>query len=164
MNSSVDSICKKPSMQKVESIPLIIKHGHLFLIVKEVFRRIYSNEFYYGLRRDVNVNLEAQRPKISIKLRLIQDDDIPTLLNLSERGISSQEFRERLYRIFLVKADFSKCYVAITREGIPCHMHWLMKCDKNKRIQSVFKLGFPILKSNEALFEGAYTKPAYRKN
>lgn len=134
------------------------------MIVKELFRRIYSNEFHYGLRRDVNVDLEVQRPKISIKLRLIQEEDKQTLLNLGEKGISSQEFRDRLYRIFLVKADFSKCYVAITKEGIPCHVHWLMKCDENKKIQSVFKRGFPILKPNEALFEGGYTKPSYRRN
>jgi hypothetical protein len=39
-----------------------------------------------------------------------------------------------------------------------------MKSDENEKIQSVFKGGFPILKPNEILFEGVYTKPAYRKN
>ena len=151
-------------MKKVKSIPLIIKHGRSFLLVKEIFRRLYSNEFHYGLRRDVNVKMEIQRPEIPIQLRLILKDDITILLNLSERGISSQEFRERLYRIFLVQADFSKCYVAITSEGIPCHMHLLIKSDENEKIQSVFKGGFPILKPDEILFEGVYTKPEYRQH
>jgi hypothetical protein len=151
-------------MHKVESIPLIIKHGHPILVVKEISRRLYSNESHYGLRRDVNVDIKIQRPKISIQLRLLQEGDIPTLLNLSERGITFKEFRERLYRIFLVKANFSKCYLAITKEGIPCHMHWLIKSNENEKIQSVFKGGFPILKPNEALFEGVYTIPAYRNN
>ena len=89
-------------MQKFKSIPLIIKNGHSVLLLKEIFRRMYSNEFQYGLRRDLNVEVEVPKPKISIKLRLIQEDDIPTLLNLSEKGISSQEFWERLFRFMQI--------------------------------------------------------------
>jgi RimJ/RimL family protein N-acetyltransferase len=55
-----------------------------------------------------------------------------------------------------------QCYVAIDQNGDPCYAQWLMSSVDNDRIQEYFRGTFPVLASDEALLEGAFTPESYR--
>jgi GNAT superfamily N-acetyltransferase len=61
-----------------------------------------------------------------------------------------------------LESKISKCYVAITTDGRPCHLHWFIGPEENDRLKSHFNSGFPKIADDEMLLEGGYTHPEFR--
>jgi GNAT superfamily N-acetyltransferase len=139
----------------------ILRQGYARIVLHEVKRRFHSEDTYFGLRRDLSVPFQAGPAKISVWIRPARPDDIPQIL-VRDRGMTENDIKDYLRRLYLLKTGISTCYVAVTGKGNPCYMQWLMSPDENSRIQQYFKGGFPPLGPDEMLLEGALTVPAYR--
>jgi RimJ/RimL family protein N-acetyltransferase len=54
------------------------------------------------------------------------------------------------------------CYVAVAPDGKLCYMQWVVTASGNHRLKEVAGNLYPLLQSDEALLEGAFTPEAYR--
>lgn len=114
----------------------------------------------FGLKRDLDVSIEAPQAKIPLSVRPARKADLDRLL--SGTGVTTvaemQELNAR--RSFAEKVD-GGAYVAIDeRNGAPCYVQWLLGPEKNAVIGEMG--GFPMLAEGEALLEDAYTPPSHR--
>lgn len=137
-------------------------NGQINSILKEIRRRLYSDEISYCLSRDLTVPFEAPRAKIPISIRPLQESDIPVLLNMDAGKMTGEAAKVRAQRLLLFKSNIQQCYVAVTEDNSPCYMQWLMGAEENNKIQELFKGGFPLLAPGEMLLEGAFTLEAFR--
>jgi GNAT superfamily N-acetyltransferase len=123
--------------------------------------RIYSDSTSLGLRRDLSQPFVNPTAKIPISVRpLAATDDLSALD--PEPGLPADEALSRLGQRRLVGSGLRVCYVAIAQDGKPCYMQWAIPATENHRVRAVFGNLYPVLGSDEALLEGAYTPTAYR--
>jgi acyl carrier protein/GNAT superfamily N-acetyltransferase len=127
----------------------LLKKGKANIIWKGIRTCLYSNKDTFGLLRDLDIVFESTNAKIDFTIRLFKDNDINTL---------KESYRHER----LVKKNISSCFVAVTKENIPCYRQWLIGSQENIRIKKYFGNLFPKLKENEALMEGAFTHPSFR--
>jgi hypothetical protein len=92
---------------------LILK-GNMGLILKELRRRLYSDDFFYINRRDLTLPFAERDTKLPLTLREIRQDDIPTLLNLDTPGLPCKEIMERICLLRMLKSGLRTCYVAVS--------------------------------------------------
>ncbi|HKP54311.1 MAG TPA: N-acetyltransferase [Chloroflexia bacterium] len=116
----------------------------------------------FGLRRDLHIPFAAPQASIPITVRLLEERDIPSILDIDAPGIGDEEREERKTRLQMLRAGLMTCYVAVTNDDRPCYMQWLIGPEQNDKIQTYFKGIFPGLEPGEALLEGAFTPEAYR--
>ncbi len=140
----------------------ILQHGDFKLLINEIIRRFYSEDTYYGLRRDLYLPFESPPAKIPIAIRPARPSDIPKLLNSHEGFLRRMELKDYVTRISLVKSGIPTCYVAVTGQDEPCYMQWLIGPQENEDLLRHFRGGFPPLGPDEMLLEGAYTPGLYR--
>ena len=76
--------------------------------------------------------------------------------------ITSEGVEERLMRILLLQSKIPTCYVAVTPDGRPCYMQWLIGPSENDQVKKFFVDRFPSLVPDVALLEFALTLEAYR--
>lgn len=138
---------------------LVVK-GHFSVLFNEVRKRVYSKSISYGLQRDLNNDFQAPAAKIEIKIRPLEKEDLPKLLDTN--NASSIDPRIITNQMGIVNANLPTCYVAVTVNNEPCYMQWLIGSDSNKEIKEHFNGVFPTLKEDEALLEGAFSNPSYR--
>lgn len=124
--------------------------------------KVWSTERALGLSRDLAEPFQAPNALIPIAVQPIRPEDVRTLLDVSEAGISVAERRDRTKRMHLLDAGFSSCFVATTEDDQACFIQWLISPDENIRLQRSFNGLFPRLAADEMLFEGAYTPVAFR--
>lgn len=121
--------------------------------------RARSSTVSLGLQRDLDVPFAAPAATIPITVRPATPVEIATMLNVDDHGLTPDELRERRS---LLESGIPQAFVAVTEDGQPCYMQWLMTSSDNDRIQRLFNGSFPRLGDDEALLEGAYTPPAFR--
>lgn len=136
--------------------------GHAALVWKEIRKRMYSTSLSFGLRRDLRAVFQSPKAKIKIAIRPIEQGDFNILM---EDG-AMKDLYPKFYREQKKLADenIPTGYVAVTDEGVPCYMQWLIGPQQNVRIQRLFRGVFPNLSDDEALLEGAFTSRAFRGN
>lgn len=150
------------SLDKLNMIILSLKKAQLSMLLKELRRRFYATEYSYGLKRDLTLPFLAHDAKIPIRIRPLEQTDVPELLDLQDKSSSLATTKERMRRSLFLSAKIPTCYVAVTDSGAPCYMQWLIGSEHNDELQSYFDHAFPKLKKNEMLLEFAYTKEAFR--
>lgn len=122
----------------------------------------YCYSWRFGLRRSLHEQFEPPRAKIPLHVRPFAPGDEEALFGHRRTGTDPADEVEIRYRLEHLAADIPTPYVAVDETtGTPCYMQWLMGADQNEKIQAK-SWGFPVLARNEALFENAYTPPAYR--
>jgi GNAT superfamily N-acetyltransferase len=62
----------------------------------------------------------------------------------------------------MLASELKTCYVAVTADGHPCFIQWLIGPEENAKVARHFKGVFPWLAADEALLEGGFTLEAYR--
>ena len=129
---------------------------------KEFKRRLYSDESFLGLKYDLTQELDILGPKIPLSIRKQEPRDITNILNLFDRKLDYQEFRNRLERNLFAKANVPTCYVAVTEHDVPCAMCWLIYHEDNDKLQGYFNGAIPDLKHGEVLCENIFTHRDYR--
>jgi RimJ/RimL family protein N-acetyltransferase len=139
-----------------------IRSGQIRVLVKEARRRFYSQWTHYGLCRDLTQPFQAPNAKIPLTIRALEEGDVPELLDMKAPGISARGPYVRMHRLNFLKEKIGTCYVAVTEDGHPCYMQWLIGASQNDQIQEYFKGIFPALAPDEALLEYAFTPEAYQ--
>jgi hypothetical protein len=128
-------------------------------------RQVYREWNAYGLRRDLQVESAPPTARIPISIRELRDGDIPVLFEGLEDDQSRSSRLEIMRRMAFLAERVPTPYVAIDLlHNRPCFLQWLMTSEVNAEIQSFFQARFPVLASDEALLEYAYTPAAYRGN
>ncbi len=140
----------------------LLRKGQAPILIREVFRRLYSTEHSFGLRRDLEVPFETPAAKIDLEIRPLVKEDIHELLDDYDDEVDAEAMKERARRKLFLREEVPTCYVAVAEGGHPAYMQWLMGPDQNDAIQSYFSDGFPILKDDEALLEFAFSHERYR--
>lgn len=160
-NRNLETVSYVTSLDKFSLIKKLFFSHHIVYVLKEMGRRLYSDDYFYALRYEFKNSKETSHNN-SIRLRNLKETDIPKLLNLNSSGLSYSEFKDRLIRLLMIKADIQKCLVAVYSNDEPCHLIWVIKSSENKKVHTFFNGGFPTLKDDEVLLEGLFTHEAYR--
>jgi len=141
----------------VQTACQLLAEGRIDDVSKRVARRLWSRSTAYGLRRDLEVPVALPTAKIPIEIRKLIDSDIPALLRDLPDVDADTRWEIRLRHAHL-KSGIPQCYVAVDqRTDTPCYFQWLMGATHNREIQTFFHGTFPMLRTNEALLENAYT-------
>jgi len=147
---------------RLKNLAFLLRHGRFRDIAEKIRHRIGSDTRSYCLRRDLTVPFEALPAKIPITVRTLRQEDIPKIFDLGRPGIAPADVKELVYRLEHLNADIPTCYVAVSGEGVPAYLQWLMGPSMNDRIQAHFNGIFPVLAPDEALLENAFTLEAFR--
>src|SRR5499427_2865686 len=141
----------------LRSLFLLRKKEHRGVIWRSLSLRLYSDTTYLGLRRDLSVAFKAAEAKIPLEVRPLDRRDDLSFIDINEPGVSSASALDRLHQINMLKAQIRTCYLALSPDGRPCYMQWLIPSSENDKIQAFYGDIFPRLNEDEALLEGAYT-------
>ena len=114
------------------------------------------------MRRDLSEPIEAPQALIPVTIRPLQEEDIPILLDIDNPELNGEAIKERIRHLLFINENVSTCYVAVTDEGVPCYMQWLMGAESNKDIQEFFNGGFPILLPDEMLLEYTFAQENFK--
>lgn len=160
-NGNLEIFSDITSLDKFSLIKKIFFSRRIVFVLKEMRRRLYSDDYFYALRCELKDSKETFHNKY-IRLRNLKENDIPKLLNLNSPDISYSDFKDHLIRLLMIKADIEQCLVAVNSTDEPYHLLWVIKSSENTKVHAFFKGGFPILKDDEVLLEGLFTHEAYR--
>lgn len=126
---------------------MLLKQGRFQYIWVLFIRTFYFKEVALGFKR--NLVEKISRPKV---LRNIST-------NISISG-EKEYFEDNINNglIYL----FQKCYVAKTKDAIPCARLWAIDSSQNEKLKNIWGETFPTLKQNEVLLENVFTVPKFR--
>jgi GNAT superfamily N-acetyltransferase len=147
-------------LSKAQDLAHFALDGHSKLALQAVSERLDGNGLAIGLRRDLSKPFKAPISKIEFVVRPLRPDDDLAFLHC---GGDDDDTFIRFGQLRMVKLNLPTCYVAVAPTGDICYMQWLMAATENEKIQANFGDQFPLLNPDEALLEGAYTVPAYRR-
>lgn len=149
-----------PALESAYNGFKLLKQGHFSVFFQEVSKRLYSNSFAIGLQRDLTQTYPDPEADIDITIRHLQPGDIDVILEHGEADKVTP--RVAAQRRAVVEAGIPECYVAVSEDGTPCFLQWLIGPEQNERIREQFGNSFPVLRRNEALLEGGYMHRSYR--
>lgn len=147
-------------LDKIKFAGKMLFRGRLCL--DEIRRRFFSTKIFCCFRRDLKEPLPSGIKNDELLIRKARQSDIVQLIDLESGNIDNDEFKERLIRQMMFKADINTCLVATNEKDAPLHIYWLISSEANEQNQVFFNGGFPLLKENELLIEGLYTNIAHR--
>lgn len=110
-------------------------------------RRIKSEEIAIGFRRDIEIDIPKPRSLKKISVIEAREEDAKFFDDKRNDGLIEQ---------------FDTCYVAITKDQIPCARLWLIDHSQNGKLKKAWGDIFPELERNEMLIENVYTIPKFR--
>src|SRR5262245_32601855 len=126
-------------MEKIKAVIILLVSGKWNVVIKEIFRRFYSDETAYLLRRDLDVPIEISKARIQILIRELQLKDLTFLFGESDEKLDEEGLKEKIRRKLLIHSDIQKCYVAVDESGSACYMQWLIGEGENKRLRRLYK-------------------------
>ena len=126
----------------------LIRKGKIKSVIKGFTKNIYSETISFALKRDSNLEQKTPRAFVKFTFRLYKESD-------------DDYFSDDEDNISLIK-QLQKCYVAVTKEGIPFFRIWLLNSSQNNKIKEFWGDSFPKLKDDEVLTESAFTTPKFR--
>src|SRR6478672_608003 len=149
-------------LKKIRSALRAFREGRGRDLLHIVRERWDSEVLSYGLRRDLSVPHSAPGARIDVSVRLLRREDVPRILEPHEPGITEEDREEIQTRLQVVEAEIHTCYVAVTADGVPCFMQWLIGPEENSKVQAYYKGIFPMVKPDEVMLEGAFTPGVFR--
>ncbi|GAC1445737.1 MAG: hypothetical protein NVSMB52_08060 [Chloroflexota bacterium] len=149
-------------LRKGNALRFLIKHRSWSGLWQSVGDKLRSDTASVMFRRDLSIPIEIPVAKIPIQIRPLQESDIPLLLDMHTPGIDNLGLRQRRSRQDLLKASIPTCWVAVTQDGTPCAMEWLIDSSQNEKLRSYAGGFFPSLAPDEVLLEGAFTLESFR--
>jgi hypothetical protein len=139
----------------------LLSKGYWRFVLTKVSNRLYSSTKAFGLCRDLKQSFETPEAKIPLKIESNHNRQILELLVLDE-SLPPDSLWERYRRIRLLQSGLQTCYVALTEDGTPCYIQWLVPHTQSQTIRAFFGTEFPELAVGEALLEGAFIPEAFR--
>lgn len=148
-------------MWKFRTLLAVAYAGDFHTPANRIRRWVDSKSHFYGLRRDLTISHRAPPAKVPLRVRALRHVDIPALLdNHSHSGRTIYDLMDR--REFMKVMRPINCFVAVTQDGKPCYMQWLITPAENMLIREHFGGLFPWLAADEVLLEQAYTAEEFR--
>ncbi|MFY0714742.1 hypothetical protein J1D01_13780 [Seonamhaeicola sp. NFXS20] len=138
-------------MNKIKMFFKLLSNGKLTDILKIIKRRAYSNIYFFLLKQDLSTTDLDNVPKarIDISLRPFRDSDL--------KYFEDDELGNKL-----LEANIPTCYVAVTKDDIPCYRAWFFEPSQNDKTQAFFGYNFPKLKKDEFMVEMVHTRKEFR--
>lgn len=141
-----------------------LRDGNPRLVLRAIGKRIYANDYDFGLRRDLSVAMPIPPAALSVHVRPVQEQELGRILShpsadASEAGILWR--KRRLAAEF--HARIPTCYVALTDSEEPCFLVWVFSSEQNAEAKALYAGEFTELRPGEVLFERAFTLEAFRR-
>ena len=135
----------------------LLRAGEWRLVLNGLRHLLYSDFYTYELCRDVTVPMDVPKPAIVRTIRPIERSDVHAFTEIDPT-------REQIGGIWrrMLASDIQTCYVAVTKEGAPCYMQYLILPSENDKVQGVLEGTLPRLAEDEALLEASLTLEEYR--
>ena len=137
----------KPFLKSLYALRLI-QQGRILFLLRKIWNKIYSEKILFALELDIISELKEPKSLIEISIRPFRRDD-------------AVHFKDDKENISLIE-QLPQCYVAVTKQGIPCFRQWLINSSHNNQISKFWGESYPKLKNDEALLESGFTIPKYR--
>lgn len=137
-----------------------IRRGHPEETLQQFKLWLNSENFYWGLKRDLSVDFAASSAKIPLIIRPVTEYDIEAIIHA--QNVPEDERYQFARRLNFLHEGIKTCFVAATEAGEPAYIQWLFGPGDNDFLQANFRGLFPRLKPDEALLEYAFTLPDYR--
>jgi hypothetical protein len=148
---------------KLQAFTALVAAGYREEVTTHLRRWFHSDSFAYGLRRDLAVPFGAPNAKIPIRVRPLERGDEPSLLDANAGSTNGPDLYERLNLREFIAAGIPTGYVAVTSEGEPCYVQFLIGPAENERVARYFGEFFPKLAPDEALLEHAFTPARFQR-
>ena len=132
-------------------------------LARRLHRRLAHEARSVGLRRDLDAPFDPPPSRVSLRVRPLEERDVPALLGPPEGGEPEVEASARGYRLRMLAGGLDRCYVAVTRDGTPCFMQWVLTAADQQKARRVLGDVFPEYGPDTVLLEGAYTPPRLRR-
>jgi hypothetical protein len=132
-------------------------------IVRKILVRVFSEFRSIGLMRDLTIPLKLPIANIPLMIRPLEEEDIPKIFDFKTPGLTEKDKSDLLNRLEHVHAHIPTCYVAVTPNGVPVFIGWLMAHTENEKIQAYFNGIFPLLTPDAALLENVLTLVGFRR-
>ena len=148
--------------QKVALASTLVRGGNVREVTTIIGDKTWAKMKGLGLRRDLAIPFSAPEAALPILVRPLREDDIPLLLGTDDPALPGAARIERLNRVNMIRAGFTRCFVAATADDVPCYMQFLIGADENDLLRTYFRGLYPALAPDEALLEGAFTPEPFR--
>jgi hypothetical protein len=150
------------SNQKWLLLSFLLK-GYWKVFLGRLGQRLYSEEVCYGLKRDLEKPLESLiPPRIAFHIRPVENDEVCKALEFTKTNSDMEGVKQRISRLLFLEAGINTCYGAITGDGFPCYIQWLVRPTENEKMGECYGDYFPPLSDDEILLEGAFTPESFR--
>ena len=149
-------------MTNLKKLLRLCRTGQFGAAQRVVRRWLYSERVAVGLRRDLSTPMSARKPTLSLTVRPLRPEDVPSLVDVPKSNGTHADALVRINARHLLDSDLATCYVAETADGDVCYMQYLVLPDQNEKLARVFGNLFPPLEPDEALLEFAFTLEPYR--
>ncbi|MGB2958382.1 MAG: GNAT family N-acetyltransferase, partial [Bacteroidota bacterium] len=141
----------------------LLRSGQYREFARKFRERFYDETVLVGMRLDLLTFQREQALPDQLTVRPVRSGEIPTILDLGEPGLSSEEIHDRVIRQQMLRAGIETCYVAEDEGRTPCFIQWVIGADQNDILKRRFRGWYPRLAPDEVLIEYAYTLPARRR-
>jgi GNAT superfamily N-acetyltransferase len=143
-------------------VRLLLGTGNIDFVLGLIRRWLWSDAVAVGLRRELTTPIPARRPTVRLEVRPIRPAEWHAFTDLRGDSVRGEQGLIRVNAYHLLRSGIRTCYVAVTEDGEPCYMQFLILPDENDRLDKVFGGLFPPLEPEEALVEFAFTLEPYR--
>lgn len=138
--------------------------GNPWFVLRAMGRRVYANDYDFGLRRDLSVSVPTPAAVLPVCVRQVQEQELEKILSPQYVGASETGIMWRKRRL---AAEFHTrirtCYIALTEAGEPCFLVWLFSSEQNAEAKALYGGEFTELRPGEVLFERAFTLEGFRR-
>ena len=148
--------------RKIRYAVLLTRAGGLRVLVKQLWRQVYSTATYIGLEKGLDTKSGPVLCALEYSLQLASKDDMKEVLEEAKTE-SSESAHELVQRHWFYESGLHGCYIARTvASGALCHMQWLVSAKDELVIHRGFKNRLPRIKADEVLVENVFTFEKYR--
>ncbi len=137
-----------------------IKNGDVAGVRADLQQWMWSENYYCGLRRDFSVPFQPEKADVELTAVPLTKELAPTVFSTSDLPERDATYLERRRKIW--DAGFANGFVAVTAEGKPAYLQWLIPPSQNDKVADYFGPLFP-LDATTLIVEGAWIPPEFRK-
>ena len=123
---------------------------------------VKSETVSYGFRHEFTQTYGTPSPsEVPLYIVPLDDSIAPKVFDVDGLNDRNRALLERRRAIW--EAGFEGGHVAVTDDGDPAYLQWLIPPHQNDKVRDYWGPLFPDLNGDTALVEGAWVPPAYRK-
>jgi len=145
---------------KVRQYGRMVAGGNIRPVFDGISRWTWSHDRAVGMERDLTMPFEAPTARVPIEVAKLDDSLAKRLF--SDQGLDPSATLDMESRRRFWQDGVPGAHVAIDDQGVPCFVQWAISGEHADFVKSYFGDGFPELRPNELLLEGAWARPEAR--